>query len=71
MKKKKLSEGGREQVALALILLKDFKCDGRFDVDQTLAVLQLAEHLGVAKEYYKLMPQIPPMKIVERYPGNG
>jgi len=63
---KELSEAGREQVALALLLLKDLKCDGKFDVEVIQMILGLADHLGVRKEYEKLMPVVPPMKIVPR-----
>lgn len=65
-----LSKSGREQVAVALILLKDFKCDGKFDVDTTMAIIKLAEHLGVGQEFRDLQSKVPPMKIVERYPRD-
>lgn len=58
-------------MALALILLKDFKCDGKFDADTTLAIIKFAEHLGVLGEYQELQSKVPPMRIVERYPDNG
>lgn len=66
---KQLSEGGREELALALILLKDFKSAGKFDPDMIMRVYGLADHLGVRKEFDKMLPQIPPLKIEERYPS--
>jgi len=61
-----LSSAGREQVALALILLKDFKCEGRFDLEITKMIIELAQHLGVMAEYDKLQSVVPPMKITPR-----
>ncbi len=69
--KAELTEAGREQVAFALLLLKDYKCDGKFDIDHNMTILKLAEHLGVLEEYRNLQPRVPPMRIVERYPDNG
>ena len=61
-----LSQSGKEELALALLLLRDFKSEGRFDVDVTRTVLKLALHLGILKEYETLMSQVPPMKVVPR-----
>ena len=66
--KKELSDVGREQVAVALILLKDFKTEGKMDIEVTKMILGLAEGLGVLAEYNALLPKIPPMKIVPRGP---
>ncbi len=67
MTKKALSEQGKEQIALALILLKDFMCDGKFDVDVIKYIFELADHLEVRQQFDKLTSKIPPMKIVPRY----
>lgn len=63
---KTLSDGGRTQVAFALILLKDFKSEGKMDVDTIKNIISLADHLGVRAEFDKLIPQVPPMQIIER-----
>ena len=63
---KNLSEIGKEQVALALLLLKDFKCEGRFDLEITRMIIDLAAALGVSAQYDKLLSKIPPMKITPR-----
>lgn len=69
---KELNEEGKEQVALALLLLKEFKCNGRFDVDMIKVIIELAQHLGVFEQYEKLSSQIPPLKITQRYgESNG
>jgi hypothetical protein len=61
-----LSKEGKQQVALALILLKDFKCEGRFDPEITILILKLADTLGVMNEYDGLLSKVPPMKITPR-----
>lgn len=66
MPPKELSEVGKEQVAFALILLKDAKSEGRPDVELTMMILGLADHLGVRAQYDKLMSIVPPMKMVPR-----
>ena len=63
-----LSEDGKEQVALALLLLKDFKrqeCP-EDDMDITLGILKLAKHLGVYAQFQAMMPKVPPMRITPR-----
>jgi len=62
----RLSEMGREQVAIGLLLLKDWKCEGKFDTDITLMVLALANELGIRKEYDSMQSQIPSMRIEPR-----
>ena len=66
MGEKRLSKAGRQEVALALLLLKDFKCGGRFDTEIAIAVLDLADYLHVREEYDELMVKLPPMKIEPR-----
>lgn len=66
MEPKSLSQAGKEELALALLLYKDFKCDGKFDIDITRNVLEMARHLGVLPEFEKLMSELPPMKVVPR-----
>ncbi|MGL5064679.1 MAG: hypothetical protein ACRC62_32250 [Microcoleus sp.] len=61
-----LSKEGKEDIALALILLKDFKTNGKFDVEATKAIIELAQYLGVYEEYNELISKIPPMTIRER-----
>jgi hypothetical protein len=60
-----LNADGREQLALALILLKDFKAPYG-DVMVFKMVYDLAQHLGVANEFDTLLSKIPPMKIEPR-----
>lgn len=62
-----LTDAGREELALALILLKDFKTDGRFDPAVVIQITRLAEHIGVLTEFNRLLSQVPPMKVIPRY----
>ena len=64
---KDLSEAGREELALALILWKDFKDGGKFDPDIMLSALEFADILGVRIQMEKLMPKLPPMRIEPRH----
>lgn len=63
---RELSEAGKEELALALLLLKDFKSQGKMDLEVSLMIIGLADHLGVRAQFDKLMPIVPPMKIVPR-----
>lgn len=59
-----LSKEGRQQLALALILLKDFKSqEGAFDVEMILLIKKLAAHIRVEQEYHEMIYKIPPMSI--------
>jgi len=61
-----LSEDGKDQLALALILLKDFKSESKFDPDLVKMIYDLADHIGVRSNLDKLFAKIPPMKISPR-----
>jgi hypothetical protein len=61
-----LTEAGKEELALALLLWKDFKCDGTFNLDVTRQALEFAEMLGVKSQFEALMPKVPPMRIEPR-----
>jgi hypothetical protein len=62
----KLTDAGKEDLALALILLKDFRTDGKFDSDYTIKMIEFAKHLGILDEYNRMLSRVPPMKIVPR-----
>lgn len=61
-----LTEDGKEELALALLLWKDFKSDGVFDVDITYRALMFADMLDVREEFDELLSKLPVMKIVKR-----
>lgn len=63
---RKLSEAGREELALALILWKDFKAQGKMDVEVMKQAIGFAEHLGVRNEFESLLSKMPPLCIIER-----
>lgn len=64
-----LSEAGREELALALILWRDFKTTGRpgrMDVEVIKQMCEFAEMLGVTDDLHRMMPKVSPMKITAR-----
>jgi len=63
---RELSEAGKEELALALLLLKDFKSQGKMDLEVSMMIIGLADHLGVRAQFDKLMPIVPPMRIEPR-----
>ena len=67
---KDLSQGGKEELALALLLWKDFKSQGKpadkaFDV--TRAAIEMAMMLGIQKEFNEMMPKLPPLVFGEKH----
>ena len=62
----KLTKAGKEELALALILWKDFKCDGKTDIEIWKSAIRFADMLGVRKEYDDLQNKIPLMRITPR-----
>lgn len=62
----KLSKEGKEEFALAIILWKDFKSDGKMDIEITKTAIKMAQHIGIEQEYNEMLPKIPPLKIEER-----
>jgi hypothetical protein len=67
--KKIISQAGKEEPALALLLWKDFKCQGKLDIQVTKQALELAKELGVEEEFDKISSMLPPMRIEPRYPN--
>ena len=59
-----LSEEGKEEIALALILWRDFKEKEGGKVAKQM--FQLAKHLDVQKELMQLLATVPRMKIEPR-----
>ncbi len=66
MGKAERTEAWKDEVALALLLWKDFKCNGTFDVEITRTVLLLADDLEVRKEFENLTRTCPPFKITQK-----
>lgn len=62
----KLSAAGREELALALLLWKDFKSEGRFDPELIKMAVMFADVLGVRKEFDGMLSKLPPMRIEPR-----
>jgi hypothetical protein len=61
-----LNDAGREELALAILLWKDFKSDGKVDPTITLAAIKFAMMLGVEKQFDALLSKLPPMKVTPR-----
>jgi len=62
-----LNEAGREQLALALHLLRQWKTqDGpRFQPEVTAQILKMADFCGVRTEYDRLLVPLPRYRFVE------
>lgn len=58
-----LTDDGKQELALALLLWKDFKSQSVFDPDMTLRALKFAEYLGVKEEFGDLLREMPVMEI--------
>ena len=67
----KLSKAGKEELAIALILWKDFKTEGKMDIGITRQAIMFADKLGVRAEYEDMITKIPPMKIEPRHKIGG
>ena len=67
MAKVELSEAGRQQIAAALVLLRQWmdKDELGYQVETVLHVIKLAQHLGVEKEYGQVMPVMPRYRFVD------
>jgi hypothetical protein len=63
-----LTQDGKEEFALAILLWKDFKSEGKMDLDIFQYALKMCEYIGCKEEFEKLMSKLPPMKILPRYP---
>ena len=61
-----LNPAGKEQLALALHLLRQWKTqDGpRFQPDVTMQILKMADHLGVREAYDALLVPLPRYRFV-------
>ena len=68
---RELSSAGKEELALALVLWKDFKTQGKWDVQITRQALEFADRLNVRKEYDALLIKLPPMRILPRQEAMG
>ena len=60
--KKLLTEAGKQELALALLLWRDFKSD-KFDPTIVKQMLEFGEELGVSKELGEMMSKLPRMEI--------
>ncbi len=49
-----ISDAGKSELALALILWKSFKSDHKMDIDIFSQALKLADYIGVREEFDEL-----------------
>lgn len=61
-----LSKAGKEELALAIHLWKDFKGQGMMDVEIMKQALQFVKMLKVEKEFHDLHPKLPPFSEIFR-----
>jgi hypothetical protein len=71
MVKTNLNHEARQEVALALLLWRDFKSEGKCDPKVFKSLLYLAEELGITEELNVLMSKLPAMHIapIEHLPS--
>ena len=62
----KLSQAGKEELALAILLWKDFKSQGKVDFEIMKQALEFAKNLKIEQEFNLLHSQLPPMEIKPR-----
>lgn len=62
----KLNDAGKDELAIALILWRDFKSEGKFDHDIIIKMFAFADHLGIRKQLEDMISKLPPMTIVPR-----
>ena len=60
----KLTKAGREELALAIHLWKDFKSQGSMDILITKQALAFADELNVREEFDALHAQLPPFDTI-------
>jgi len=66
-----LDQDGKEELAVALLLWKDFKTQDGIDPQITLQMIMLARYLGIDRELDKMMAQLPPMRIIPKGDDHG
>jgi uncharacterized protein YihD (DUF1040 family) len=56
----------KEEVAIALLLWRDYKSQGIQDLNIITLMFKIAKAIGVSKELEDMMSKFPPMKITPR-----
>ncbi len=62
-----LSKDGKKELALAIHLWKDLKCQGGIDVDFFKQAIEFVEMLGIRKEFDDWQSELPPLIIEPRF----
>ena len=66
MKLENLTQNGKEELALAILLWKDFKSQGKMDIEIFKQALQFTDMLNIRKEFDDLHSILPPLIIKPR-----
>lgn len=59
----KLTQTGKEELALAILLWKDFKSQGKMDVEIMKQALEFAKKLRIEQEFNFLHSHMPALEI--------
>ena len=59
----KLTQAGKEELALAILLWKDFKSQGKMDVTIMKQALEFAKKLKIEQEFNMIHSQMPALEI--------
>ncbi len=59
----KLTQAGKEELALAILLWKDFKSQGKMDIEIMKQALEFAKKLKIEQEFNAIHSQLPAMEI--------
>jgi hypothetical protein len=63
-----LSDANKQEVALMILLWKEFKTDGKLNLEVAICASKFADLFGVHDQFLDLLAKVPPLKIVQRYP---
>ena len=63
---KDLSKEGKSELALAILLWRDFKSDGKLSIEITRQTMEFVKMLDVESEYDRIHSILPLMKIGSR-----
>lgn len=61
-----LTEEGKRELAVALVLWKDFKDQGKMDIEVMKSVVKFAEIIDVTAEFQEMLSKMPRTKIILR-----
>lgn len=63
-----LSEAGKHELALGLILWNDYQSKGQFKMDVSIRMFELARHVDITDHVQRLLGKVPRMNIEVIHP---